>query len=601
MDLGAQYATSSLFQLSEQVHKLFANSYMDWHKAPTYVGCGIKIFDWASNTVPLGETLGLAIQLEHNATLKWDLCHVTKRVRFSEDVSFKESEIPYAKRFKMGCKNHNQGCTMTVQRLKQLVSQYNPNFIFLSETKQSFRYSCKVVSGLGFRNFVGTNSRGKSGGTILAWQDNQSCEVVDVTPNWIRITTHNVKGQEFQISFIYGFPALSDSKVLWSWFINMSATISCAWMVVGDFNQIRDLKTNWSSTVNGSPAFILNSKIQIVGRHLKQWNRDEVGSIQRKIQSINDQLLALQQIDDNNSMSSQRLAQQDKLQHEMEFYLDCEESMWAQKARMSWLVNGDRNTSYFHNIVNKRRIQNSISAIKDDNGEWVDGFQQKYDIPVLTEDHKWKLNKSFTKEEFSLAFNQMRVDSAPGPDGLNVRFFKHFWAVVKEDVFSMLHAFFDRGFLLKNLNRTYIYLIPKTNAPQTFRDYRPISLANVAYKLISKVLCNRLKEFLDDLIAPNQSAFIKGRLISDNTVLVGELMHKIRSVRRGKAKWCALKLDIQKAYDKLSWSFIEAVLTRMNFLAPWIQYIMQCVTTVSYQLIFNGGVTESFIPACGVR
>ncbi|KAF7838898.1 ribonuclease H [Senna tora] len=805
MDLDADQlepnVTYTIFQLSDHVHRLFADDYMDWYKAPTYVGCGQKIFEWASSTLPLSHTLGLVIQFDHNATLKWDLCHVNirqtnfilyvnklliavpgtqgpflisplnwfftfslwnhylgasvlriihspasvtyedsmygdedtkrnkrgyelrmggilkkqkctsssdhedekrlrKRVKFRDDVNFKESDIPYAKRFKLACKvskafqEITQGCTTTIQRLKQLVSQYNPNFIFLSETKHSFRYSSKLLSGLGYCNFVGTDSKGKSGGTILAWQDNQSCDVLDVSPNWIHITTHNVQGQQCQISFIYGFPALADRKVLWNWFMNISITISCAWMAVGDFNQIRDLKdklssthrvdgaadfnkmidscgfvdlntcgvwhtwTNkrkknksvwarldralcnhqwltlfpstalfslpmvasdhcplflktvgvrpyvrrpfhfhnmwlsfgecmrvvsqsWSSIISGSPAFILSSKLQIVGWNLKQWNRDEVGSIQNRIRTINEQLLTLQQTPHNNDLNSQWEAQHESLRQQMEFFLDCEESLWAQKARMSWLVSGDRNTSYFHNTVNKRRIQNSINAIKDDNGVWVDGFQQVQDLAV-----------DYFKNIFTDNHSEGVEYSAPGPDGLNVQFFKHFWAVVKDDMFSMLHAFFDRGYLLKSLNRTYISLIPKTNAPQTFKDYRPISLANVAYKLISKVLCNIMKVFLGDLIAPNQSAFLKGRLISDNTVLVGELMHKMRSIRKGKAKWCALKLDIQKAYDKISWSFIEAVLTRMNFPALWIQYIMQCVTTVSYQLILNGGVRQ---------
>ncbi|KAF7810667.1 putative ribonuclease H protein [Senna tora] len=92
--------------------------------------------------------------------------------------------------------------------------------------------------------------------------------------------------------------------------------------------------------------------------------------------------------------------------------------------------------------------------------------------------------------------------------------------------------FFDNGTFTDHLNKSFITLIPKTNAPQSFKDFRHISLANVSYKLITKVLCSRLKCFLPDLIAPNQSAFLKGRLITDNIVLATELMHKIRMVKQ---------------------------------------------------------------------
>ncbi|KAF7811748.1 ribonuclease H [Senna tora] len=104
---------------------------------------------------------------------------------------------------------------------------------------------------------------------------------------------------------------------------------------------------------------------------------------------------------------------------------------------------------------------------------------------------------------------------------------------------------------------------------------------------------------LPEIIAPNHSAFLKGRLISDNILLVSELLKKINSTRKGKTSWCMLKLDIKKAYDKLSWSFVEVVLRRM-FPDHWIQLIMQCVSTVSYKLVLNGGITKEFRPSCEI-
>ncbi|KAF7835727.1 Transposon TX1 uncharacterized 149 kDa protein [Senna tora] len=172
------------------------------------------------------------------------------------------------------------------------------------------------------------------------------------------------------------------------------------------------------------------------------------------------------------------LSDEKRLRHELEFFLDCEEALWAQKSRY---------------LLGK----NTQSV------DMIFGKLQKYDIPSLQQNHVDILNKPFTFEECHVALNQMKPDGAPGLDGFNVRFYRTYWETLKNDVLSMVKSFFDDGFLLNHMNKSYLMLIPKTTAP----DFRPISLANVSYKLVTKVLCNRLKCCLPDLIAPNQSAF----------------------------------------------------------------------------------------------
>lgn len=195
----------------------------------------------------------------------------------------------------------------------------------------------------------------------------------------------------------------------------------------------------------------------------------------------------------------------------------------------------------------------------------------------------------------------MKADKCPGPDGVSVLFFQRFWATIKENNFSVVQAFFHSGFLLKDLNHTYITLISKCDHPQTFRDFRPISLNNVVQKVISKSMVNKLQPILQDLIAPNQNGFIKGRSMNDNNFLASELTTYIHKTKKVKKHWCALKLDISKAYDRLSWNFIEAVLIKMQFSSHWIQLIKQCFSTVSYTILLNGHIALSFIPQRGVR
>jgi hypothetical protein len=113
-------------------------------------------------------------------------------------------------------------------------------------------------------------------------------------------------------------------------------------------------------------------------------------------------------------------------------------------------------------------------------------------------------------------------------------------------------------------NETVVVLIPKVN-PERLKDLRPISLCNVVYKLISKVLANRSKMILGELISPNQSAFVPGRLISDNTILAYEMSHYMRRKKKRKEVYMALKLDMSKAYDRVEWPFLEGVMKKMGF------------------------------------
>ena len=129
------------------------------------------------------------------------------------------------------------------------------------------------------------------------------------------------------------------------------------------------------------------------------------------------------------------------------------------------------------------------------------------------------------------------------------------------------------------MNHTFITLIPKRNSPSETSHYRPFSLCNTVYKVISKILVNRLRPLLDKLISPLQSAFIPGRSIHDNILLTHEIMHKYRKTT-GKIAWVALKLDMKKAYDRLEWYFIQKCLEEYGLHIIWIKWIIECITSV---------------------
>lgn len=145
----------------------------------------------------------------------------------------------------------------------------------------------------------------------------------------------------------------------------------------------------------------------------------------------------------------------------------------------------------------------------------------------------------------------MHPDKSPGPDGMTPGFYQRYWGIVSADVIGIVRRFFITGGFPEQLTDTIIVLVPKKKNPQLMTDLRPISLCNILYKIVAKVLANRLKEVMDTVISDVQSAFIPGRLISDNIMIAYEIMHYMKRKMKGKKGWMALKLDMSKAYDRV--------------------------------------------------
>ena len=131
--------------------------------------------------------------------------------------------------------------------------------------------------------------------------------------------------------------------------------------------------------------------------------------------------------------------------------------------------------------------------------------------------------------------------------------------------------------------------------------FRPISLCNVSYKIISKVLCQRLKKVLPQRISETQSAFVAGRQITDNIMIAQEMFHALRTKPAGRVKRMVIKTDMSKAYDRMEWSFIEAVMRKMGFSEIWIGWIMRCITSVKYKVLMNGEPRGNIVPGRGLR
>uniref|UniRef100_A0A803PAC6 Reverse transcriptase domain-containing protein n=1 Tax=Cannabis sativa TaxID=3483 RepID=A0A803PAC6_CANSA len=211
------------------------------------------------------------------------------------------------------------------------------------------------------------------------------------------------------------------------------------------------------------------------------------------------------------------------------------------------------------------------------------------------------LEVPFTHTEIEKAFHQLPLDKAPGIDGFNSQFYKDNWTFLRNDVINAALSFLNGDGDIAPLNTTLITLIPKVKNPTVLTEYRPISLCSIVYKIISKSIANKLKLVLNNLISPNQSAFFPGHLISDNIIIAQEVAHSIKLRTRGRKGWMAVKLDMAKAFDRVEWAFIAAILSKFLFPQRFINLILACLSTATFQFNFNGKVVGNVIPTRGIR
>lgn len=319
-------------------------------------------------------------------------------------------------------------------------------------------------------------------------------------------------------------------------------------------------------------------------RAISRWRKSNPSNTQKKIEIIKEQLERAQT--DDTATSEELL----NLKWNLCTTFREEELYWRQKSRSLWLKDGDKNTKFFHAITKQRRARNRITKLKKPDGWWAESeesiekvateyFQNLFTSSVAGdfEEALWyitvkvtlAMNESLTRtptdEEIKKAIDHINPDKAPGPDGMASLFYQRFWEVTEKKIIGTVRNFFDASAFDPRLNQTNIFLIPKTERPSDMAEFRPISLCNVSYKIISKIFCSRLKKLLPKLISETQSAFVAKRLISDSILLAQEAFHALRTNPMCKVKSVAIKTDMSKAYDRVEWNFLEALLLKMGF------------------------------------
>ena len=382
---------------------------------------------------------------------------------------------------------------------------------------------------------------------------------------------------------------------------------------------------NWVGHIPGTPMFRFTRKLRTIKSELKIWSRAKFSNFRTqvdkntaKLQLIESRLITNPHSHRLNDWHFRLLKQRDKL-------LLFNKRYWGKLARKKWLVDSDRNSRYFHQYAKMRNRKCSILRIRDASGIWIEDihvirqhFIQEFtkrftsarlssarlngtlSSPVVTSEENDLLIRPVSDSEIHNAVFQLDPHKAPGSDGFGASFFQDHWVVIKEHLCAAIKDFFRSGKLLKEVNHTLITLIPKVANPETTAHFRPISLCNTVYKIVAKILVNRMKPILQRIVHPAQSAFIPGRTIHDNILIAHEVVNKFKHMK-GKKGYVALKLDMEKAYDRIEWDFLLNSLNQLGFHDNWIQWIKECISTVSYSLIINNEPHGFFKPSRGLR
>ncbi|XP_042939609.1 uncharacterized protein LOC122274659 [Carya illinoinensis] len=303
--------------------------------------------------------------------------------------------------------------------------------------------------------------------------------------------------------------------------------------------------------------FIKDSRV-----NLKRWNSNSFGNVQKQLSMAKQRMTWLYE---NDPLGTDKEAH-DEAREEVQKWLERDELMWKQRSKVLWLKEGDSNSKYFHMKASQRRRKNRLVRIKDGHGSWHTGDQRDRVIVSYFED-------LFRSSNPNGSLDFLRSLTGKITASMNEDF--KYWHLVGPSVIGAVLKALNSGVFPTSINHTHITLMPKKKHTESVADhYRPISLCNVIYKLVAKVISNRLKSILPSVIEGSQCAFVPGRLITDNVLITYELIHFLKHKRKGKKGYMSVKLDMSKAYDRVEWGFIKAVMNRTGFERTFTDLVM---------------------------
>ncbi|KAL5566076.1 hypothetical protein UlMin_029240 [Ulmus minor] len=498
------------------------------------------------------------------------------------------------------------------KNLSQLLTDEDHSLVFLCETKLVARQCKNLKMKLGYKGCFVRDSIGRKRGLILLWKESMEVVIQSTSARHIDALVSQAE-RHWRFTGFYGSPEVESRK--FSWDLMSKASIAelshLPWLVGGDFNEI----LLDSEKKGGRPRALAQMRsfqfcldlcglkdLSFTGKKYTWVNMQGYGDcIQERLDQFfgtfdwqtlfpNAQVTNLSFFHSDHRVVKISLGSSwvwvrkpvgNKRKRRFHF-----EEIWASELECRELI-----ASHWSMDKAKVGVEDVTVCLKNcavEIDRW--GFKKFGNLRKITIDMNNQLLRPFSSEKIKKALMDMNPTKAPGLDGLPALFFQKNWDIVGEDITKAALHILNEGGDMSSCNSTLITLIPKIQHPTTVKNFRPISLCTVLYKIVSRSITNRFKLILDDVIGDPQSAFVPGRLITDNVILGFEAMHWIRQHIRGKTGYAALKLDISKAYDRVEWYFLRGMMDKLGFAEQWTKLIMRCISSISYSFLINGEV-----------
>ncbi|KAA3485636.1 reverse transcriptase [Gossypium australe] len=457
------------------------------------------------------------------------------------------------------------------------------------ETKLSQQRMSKARRSCGFIHGIDVDAEGSRGGLCLGWKPGIDVNLKSFSKWHIDVMVKEDSSQiEWRFTDFYGTPYSREQSQVWELLKSLSQNVTGPWLVAGDFNEIM---YSFEKKKKGIPRdqrrmelfreTLAGCKLSDIGFSGVSftWERGNLPktNIRERLDRgvANDEWISLFPLGRVHATTHRRANFITKLVADDGKEIVKEtELQEAAKIFFEKLFSSD-------GVADPKRILEGVDSCIS---------------PEMNE----VLNSPFTADEILVALKGMGPLKAPGSDGFPALFFQKYWQIVGKDVLDFCLGVLNDGKEVVSANSTDIMLIPKTSHPTTLVNFRPISLCTVLYKLVTKTIANRMQDVMGICIDKAQSAFVPGRLISDNILLAYELLHTFRQKRMGKKGYMVVKLDMSKAYDRVEWDFVKQMMKKLGFESRWIELIMKCITTVSYAVVINGNRGGNFQPTMGL-
>ncbi|GJT62359.1 RNA-directed DNA polymerase, eukaryota [Tanacetum coccineum] len=445
------------------------------------------------------------------------------------------------------------------------------------------------------------------GETVVMGDFNEVCTEQERFGTYFNIHGANVFNKFISLAGLVDIP-LGGYSYTWAHKSSSKMSKLDRFLITEGFDKFVEEKWNDMNVMDSNALIRLKKKLQLLKVEIKAWVKERRNHISKAKTSTKCMLTEVDKIIDQGKWDDDILIKRASLMKELNEINSKEALDVSQKAKIRWSIEGDENSKYFHGILNSKRSQLSIRGILH-NGDWIvdpirvkaeffNHFSNQFSNPStarisldsyfpnrLKAEQAEDLECNISYDEIKKAVWDCGTNKSPGPDGFTFEFFRKFWNIMSNDIVAAVTQFFSTGIFPPGCNSNFIALIPKTQDAKVIKDFRPISLIGSIYKIIAKILANRLSMVISDLINEVQTAFVPNRQILDGPFILNEL---ISWCKHKKINAMIFKIDFEKAFDSVRWDYLDDILKSFGFGDKWRSWIAGCLNSAKDDAVFVG-------------